>query len=135
MRPRPRRKQCSTRKQRRRAINPTRGLRSRKREAKAHRQSQPRRPRPKRGKRLPKRRDAYYGFFSPSAGLASPAAGVCAFVSLVFGSGANIPSGFGSPLPSSGLAAGFFFASDLASPLVARLVARPGPEGPSIDLR
>src|SRR5262249_23738847 len=131
----PQRRLCSTRKQSRAAINPTPTLRRRSRRAKRHRQSQPKQPR--RRKRPTKRRNAYSGLFSPSAGLAAPAAGEFALVSLVFGSGANIPSGFGSSLLSSGFAAGFFFASDLAfsSPLVARLVARPGPDAPSIDLR
>ena len=47
-------------------------------------------------KKTTPRPDAYSGFFPPSAGLASPAAGTFALVSLAFGSGANIPNGFGS---------------------------------------
>src|SRR5262245_2841998 len=111
------------------------------RRAKTYRQSRPRQPGQRR--RATRRPEGYSGFFPPSAGLASPAGGAFALVSVVFGSGANMPSGFGSSLPASGffsapflssvLATGFFFVS---SALVARLVARPGPEGPpSIDLR
>src|SRR6185503_7724946 len=136
----PPRKQCSIRKQRHSAMNPTPSLRRRTRRVKIRPQSPPG-PRQGQRRRLTRRPDAYSGFFPPSAGLASPAAGAFALVSFAFGSGANMPSGFGSslaasgffsaPFPSSALAAGFFFASDLplSSPLVARLVARPGPEG------